>query len=67
MTGRLYRPRRGRVIGGVCAGLAQRFGIGKTTMRLIAVASCVLPGPQIVMYVVLWVLMPSEERVVAAP
>jgi phage shock protein PspC (stress-responsive transcriptional regulator) len=48
------------MIGGVCAGLARRFGISVTTMRVIFVLSSLLPGPQIVVYVLLWVLLPSE-------
>jgi len=32
-----------------------------TTMRLIFVVSCLLPGPQFVVYIVLWVMMPSER------
>jgi phage shock protein PspC (stress-responsive transcriptional regulator) len=59
-TPRLYRPRTGRMLGGVCAGLALRFGTSATTMRLIFLLSCLLPGPQIVVYVLLWVLLPSE-------
>ena len=48
------------MLGGVCAGLARRFGTSATTMRLLFVLSCLLPGPQIVAYIVLWVLLPSE-------
>jgi phage shock protein PspC (stress-responsive transcriptional regulator) len=48
------------MIGGVCAGLARRFGTSATTMRVIFLLSCLLPGPQIVVYVLLWVLLPSE-------
>jgi phage shock protein PspC (stress-responsive transcriptional regulator) len=59
-TSRLYRPRSGRILGGVCAGLARRFGTSATTMRLIFLVSCLLPGPQIVAYLILWVLLPSE-------
>ncbi len=59
-TPRLSRPRTGRMLGGVCAGLARRFGTSTTTMRLIFVVSCLLPGPQILAYVILWVLLPSE-------
>ena len=36
----LYRPRHGRVIAGVCAGLAQRFGMAPWTVRLLALLSC---------------------------
>ncbi|HET6987149.1 PspC domain-containing protein [Kribbella sp. NBC_01510] len=61
MATTLVRPSNGRWIGGVCAGLARRFGISANTMRLIFVVSCLLPGPQFLIYIVLWVLMPSED------
>ncbi|MDL4775928.1 MULTISPECIES: PspC domain-containing protein [Thermomonosporaceae] len=56
----LYRPRHGRIIGGVCAGLALRFGLTPWTVRLLALLSCLLPGPQFVVYLVLWVMLPNE-------
>jgi phage shock protein PspC (stress-responsive transcriptional regulator) len=61
MATTLVRPARGRWLGGVCAGLARRFGISPNVVRLIFVISCVLPGPQFVIYLVLWILMPSED------
>ena len=48
------------MIGGVCAGLAQRFGLSTTLVRVLFLLSCLLPGPQIVLYIILWVLLPSE-------
>ena len=57
---RLVRPRHGRLVAGVCAGLARRFGWSPTGVRLLFLLSCLLPGPQIVVYIVLWVLVPSE-------
>ena len=57
---RLSRPRNGRMIAGVCAGLGRRFGLSATTVRLLFVLSCLLPGPQIIIYIILWVLLPSE-------
>lgn len=57
----LYRPRNNRVIAGVCAGLARRFGLSPFVVRLLFVLSILLPGPQFVIYIVLWVLMPSED------
>jgi phage shock protein PspC (stress-responsive transcriptional regulator) len=57
---RLVRPRRGRLVAGVCAGLARRFGWSPAGVRLLFLLSCLLPGPQIVVYIVLWVLIPSE-------
>ncbi len=59
MSAALVRPRR-RVIAGVCAGLAARFGMSPTVVRLLFVLSCILPGPQFLIYIVLWVMIPSE-------
>ncbi|GGO52257.1 phage shock protein C (PspC) family protein [Streptomyces sp. WMMB 714] len=56
----LARPRQERMIGGVCAGLARRFGMKPNTMRLIFVVSCLLPGPQFLVYLALWILLPNE-------
>ncbi|HEX3680794.1 MAG TPA: PspC domain-containing protein [Galbitalea sp.] len=55
------RPTNGKVIGGVCAAIADRFGIGRNTVRLIAVVSCLLPGPQFVLYLILWIAIPAEQ------
>lgn len=57
---RLVRPKEGRIIAGVAAGLADRFGISRTVMRVIFVLSLLLPGPQIIIYLILWVVIPSE-------
>lgn len=59
MSAALVRPRR-RVIGGVCAGLAARFGMSPNVVRLLFVLSCILPGPQFLIYIALWVMIPSE-------
>ncbi|WP_036955487.1 PspC domain-containing protein [Luteimicrobium xylanilyticum] len=57
----LSRPRSGRMIAGVCAGLARRFGLSPTLVRWIAVASVLLPGPQVLLYVILWIVIPSDR------
>jgi phage shock protein PspC (stress-responsive transcriptional regulator) len=56
----LMRPRRGRIIGGVCAALARRFDLTPRRVRLLFVLSCLLPGPQILLYVALWIILPAE-------
>jgi len=56
----LVRPRDDRWIAGVCSGLARRFGISPNTMRLIFVLSCLLPGPQFLVYIALWILVPED-------
>lgn len=58
----LVRPSQGRWIGGVCAGLALRFGLPVWLVRLLFVLSVALPGPQFLIYIALWVLIPSEDR-----
>jgi phage shock protein PspC (stress-responsive transcriptional regulator) len=65
----LVRPVGGRVIGGVCAGLGRRFGIDPWPARLLFVlVLLVLPGSQLLVYPILWILMPSEDRLAyAAP
>lgn len=55
------RPRSHKIIAGVCAGIAQRFGISRTLVRALFIASLILPGTQVLVYAVLWVLMPLED------
>ena len=57
----LRRPTSGRIIGGVCAALAHRFGWDVTIVRIIAVLSILLPGPQVIAYIVGWILIPGEQ------
>jgi len=64
----LVRPQQGRILGGVCAGLGQRFGIAPWTARLLFVLLLmVIPGSQILIYPVLWILMPAEETLTVPP
>ncbi|HET6692721.1 MAG TPA: PspC domain-containing protein [Pedococcus sp.] len=58
----LIRPREGRVLGGVCAGLGRRFGLDPWPTRLLfIIILMLLPGSQFIIYPVLWILMPSED------
>lgn len=66
MSRKLVRPRQGRVFAGVCAGLAQRFGMSAGMVRLLFLLSLLLPGTQVIVYLILWVLMPNEDRYLAA-
>jgi phage shock protein C len=59
----LIRPRDGRLLGGVCAGLANRFGIDPWAARVLFVLILfVVPGSQILIYPILWILMPAEAQ-----
>jgi phage shock protein PspC (stress-responsive transcriptional regulator) len=57
----LRRPRFGRVIAGVCAAIADRFGWNPWVVRVVFIASCLLPGPQFIVYIALWILIPAES------
>ena len=58
----LSRSRDDRVLAGVCGGLARRFGWGSTLVRvlyvILSIASAAFPG--ILVYLILWLLMPEE-------
>jgi phage shock protein C len=57
----LIRPRNGRVLGGVCAGLGRRFGLDPWLARILfVVLLLIIPGSQFLVYPILWLLMPSE-------
>jgi len=60
-TPRLVRPKEDRMIAGVAAGLADRYQMSRGTMRLLFFLSLILPGPQILIYIVLSILIPEEE------
>jgi phage shock protein PspC (stress-responsive transcriptional regulator) len=58
-----YRVRRGGRIAGVCAGLADEFGISVTLVRLAFVLGTLIGGGiGIVVYLVLWVIMPYRDE-----
>ena len=58
----LVRPRDGRILGGVCSGLGRRFGLTPWISRLLFVLLLmVLPGSQLLISPVLWILMPNED------
>ena len=56
----LIRPRAGRLLAGVCAGIADRFGWSRTLVRIAWVILSLFPGPLWIAYVVLWILMPNQ-------
>lgn len=57
----LVRPQQGRLIAGVCAGLADRFGCSVIPVRILTVAATVFFGISIGIYLLLWILIPSER------
>ncbi len=60
----LQRSRDQRMIAGVCGGIAEWLGWSTTLVRvlfvLVSVLSAAFPG--IIVYIILWVLMPNRDR-----
>ncbi|WP_067646647.1 PspC domain-containing protein [Nocardia harenae] len=56
---RFTRTADNQVIAGVCGGIARYFGWNPTVVRIAFVLSCLLPGPQFLVYAALWLLMPK--------
>jgi phage shock protein C len=62
----LRRSRTNRMIAGVVGGLAERFGIDRTLLRVIYVVGSVVSAafPGILVYLLLWVLIPEADQTV---
>ena len=60
----LHRSRRYRMIAGVCGGIAEWLDWSPTLVRilfvLISILSAAFPG--IIVYIILWVVMPEKNR-----
>ena len=57
---RLYKSRDNRMISGVCAGIAEYFGIDPTLVRLGWVVFCALGGSGLLAYIIMAIIMPSR-------
>lgn len=63
MAKKLFRSQRHKMLGGVCAGLAEYFDIDISLTRLIFVALAFLTAllPMIIFYIIAWIIIPEEE------
>ncbi len=59
-TKRLYRSKTDTMIGGVCAGLAKYLNIDPTIVRLVFVLMLLLGGHGLLVYLILWLVIPQE-------
>lgn len=58
-SNRLMRSRTDRRIAGVCGGLAEYFGVDPMIIRAVFVIMAFIPGPSVLPYIVLWIVMPE--------
>lgn len=59
-TKKLYRKSRGRVFGGVCAGLGDYFNVDKVLIRLIWVLLIIFGGIGLLAYLIAWLIIPID-------
>lgn len=67
MKDRLYRSRRVRVLGGVAGGLAKYFNLDPILVRVLFVIITILHGFGVLLYVILWIVVPEEPFEIAYP
>lgn len=61
---RLYRDENNKVLGGVCAGLANYFGLDPVVVRIIFVVLFFFAGFGIIPYIIFWIAVPSTASTV---
>jgi len=59
---RLYRKKKGRILGGVCAGLAEYLGVDVSIVRLVTALIALSFGSGILLYLLAWIIIPEEEN-----
>jgi phage shock protein C len=59
---KLYRSQSQRMIAGVCGGLAEYFNVDATLMRVLFLLLAVFGGSGIVIYIVMWIIVPDASK-----
>jgi len=67
MENRLYRTQQDRIFGGVCGGLGRYLKIDTVLVRLFFVVFTLVGGIGPLVYIILWIVVPSEEQVLGGP
>ena len=59
---RLYRSKKDRILGGVCAGLGEHLDVDPTVIRLVwAVITVISMGKGSIIYILAWIIIPEED------
>jgi phage shock protein PspC (stress-responsive transcriptional regulator) len=61
MEKKLYRSETDKIVGGVCGGLAEYFGIDSAIVRLVFVLILVYGGSGLLVYIILWIVLPTQS------
>ena len=62
-----YRSRTDRQVAGVCGGLAKRFNVDPTLVRVLFLVLGIFGGAGVVLYIAMWIIVPKEPPVGGAP
>jgi len=65
MRDKLYRSRRIRIFGGIAGGLAQYFNLDPILVRVLFVIATILHGFGVLLYIILWIVIPEEPFEIA--
>jgi phage shock protein C len=63
-TKRLHRSKQNAMFAGVAVGLAEYFNVDPTLVRLLFVALALTGGHGLLLYLILWAILPVEDRTV---
>ncbi len=66
MARRLYRSQTEKMIGGVCGGLAEVLDVDPTIVRVVFVLLALLGGHGLLLYLILWIVMPRQDQIKTA-
>ena len=61
---KLYKTDQGSVLGGVCKGISEVYNIDVSMIRLITVLLMFVAGMPFIVYIVMWIVLPSKKDVV---
>ena len=62
MDKRLYRSATDRKMNGICGGIAEYFGVDSTLVRLAFVLLTLAGGPGLLLYIVMWAIVPENPN-----
>jgi phage shock protein C len=64
---KLFRSNSDRMIAGVCGGLGKYFSVDSTIVRLVFLLLLIFGGAGFLLYLILWIVVPDEQRLGASP
>lgn len=62
MAKKIYRSKKDSIIGGVCGGIAEYFGIDSTLVRLLAILIVFVGGAGLIAYIIAWIIIPQNPE-----